>query len=209
MGRPREHDESTAAALLAAAEQTIQEQGIGALTLRDLARSAGTTTRAVYSLFGSKDALLGALGARAFELLREGVSALPASGDPCRDLVEVALMFRRFALDHPVLFSIGIQRADPAVWPQVQTAAAEALTVLHERFTPLAGADLLGGRTVGEAVLQFHALCEGMAALELRGVRLGNEPERWWRNAFDALITGFSDQVVPPSAGTKRITSPR
>ena len=62
MGRPREHDERTAAALLDAAEQLIAERGVDALSLREIAREAGTTTRAVYSLFGSKEQLLGALG---------------------------------------------------------------------------------------------------------------------------------------------------
>ena len=104
MGRPREHDERTAIALLAAAERTIEERGIGALSLRELARDAGTTTRAVYSLFGSKEALLGALGARAFELLQAGLAALPETDDPRDDLVEAGLMFRRFALEHPALF---------------------------------------------------------------------------------------------------------
>ena len=62
MGRPREHNERTASALLETAERTIEEHGIGALSLRELASDAGTTTRAVYSLFGSKEGLLGRSG---------------------------------------------------------------------------------------------------------------------------------------------------
>ena len=37
---------------------------------------------------------------------------------PRQDLVEVALIFRRFALEHPALFSIAFHRADPAIWPR-------------------------------------------------------------------------------------------
>jgi AcrR family transcriptional regulator len=65
-----------AAALLDAAKRMIESGGIGALTLREVARRADTTTRAVYSVFGSKEALLGALGARSFELLTEGLRAI-------------------------------------------------------------------------------------------------------------------------------------
>ena len=54
MGRPREHDEKTARALLAAAEQLLQQRGTAALSLRQVAAGAGTSTRAVYSLFGSR-----------------------------------------------------------------------------------------------------------------------------------------------------------
>ena len=139
MGRPREHDDKTAAALLDAAERTIAEDGLDALALREVARAAGTTTRAVYSLFGSKDGLLVALGVRAFNLLQREIEALPATDQPRTDLVEVALIFRRFALEHPALFSIAFHRADPAIWPRFRTAATDALAVLDKRFEPLAG----------------------------------------------------------------------
>src|SRR6266511_2738179 len=98
MGRRREHDERTAAALLDAAERTIAEAGLDALSLREVARDAGTTTRAIYSLFGSKDGLLGALGVRAFNLLQREAEVLPATDQPGNDLIEAALIFRRFAL---------------------------------------------------------------------------------------------------------------
>jgi AcrR family transcriptional regulator len=197
MGRPREHNEQTATALLDAAERTMAEQGADALSLRVLARDAGTTTRAVYSLFGSKEGLLGALGVRAMQILQEGVEALPATRDPGHDLVEAALVFRSFALEHPALFSIAFHRVDPAIWPRFRTAAADALAVLYQRFEPLADGDLLGGRAFAEAVLQFHSLCEGLAAVELRGMWLEVDAEKMWRDAVHALVTGFAD---PPPA---------
>ena len=69
MGRPREHNEATATALLEAAERTVQAAGLEALSVRGVADDVGTTTRAVYTLFGSKDGLLVALGTRAFAML--------------------------------------------------------------------------------------------------------------------------------------------
>ena len=192
MGRPREHDENTAAALLAAAERMLQERSTAALSLREVASGAGVSTRAVYSLFGSKEALLGALGTRAMELLHEGVDAIQVTDDPRSDLVQAALMFRRFALDHPALFDVAFHRADPAVRPRFRATAAEALSALTRRFEPLAAAGLLGGRSVPEAVLAFHGLCEGMAVVELRGVPFDVDHERLWRDAFWALLTGFT-----------------
>lgn len=201
MGRPREHDEDTAEALLSAAERIIEARGLGALSLRELADEAGTTTRAVYSLFGSKEGLLGGLGARAFELLRQGVDDLRSTRNPRGDLVAAALVFRRFALDHPALFSVGIQRADATAWPRFRTAASGALAVLHRRFEPLAEAGLLGGRSIPEAACEFHALCEGLAAIELRGTPLGASAEQVWRNAFHALLVGFADPLPRRARG--------
>ena len=195
MGRRRRHDEGTATSLLDAAEHTIAGGGPHALSLRELARDAGTTTRAVYSLFGSKEGLLGALGIRAFGLLEQEIRALPATGRPEDDLVEAALAFRRFAIDHPALFAVAFHRADPAVWPRFRDAAAQALAVLHERFEPLGEADRLGGRSVAEAALQFRALCEGLAWVEVRGNLLTFDAETVWQSAVKALIAGFPDSA--------------
>ena len=77
MGRPREHDEHTRAALRAAAERLVAAGGSAALSVRAVAEEAGTTTRAVYSVFGSKDGLLvDALAQGAFEFLFEESGAL-------------------------------------------------------------------------------------------------------------------------------------
>src|SRR4029079_17314329 len=127
MGRPRIHDESTASALLAVAEVLLQDRGAVALSLRELADGAGTSTQAVYTLFGSKEGLLGALGARAMELLRAGVDTIPTTDDPREDLVEGALMYRRFALDHPALFAVAFQRREAAIAVRFQSATDAAL----------------------------------------------------------------------------------
>jgi AcrR family transcriptional regulator len=209
VGRPREHDEHTAAALLAAAERTIQERGPEALSIRGVATDVGTTTRAVYSVFGSKDGLISALGAHGFDLLRQGLEALPTTEDPGGDLIAAALMFRRFALDHPALFAISVQRKPPEEFGigtqpsvpspdlslQVRAAASAALDLLKERVGRFAHAQSLGGRSVNEATLQFHALCEGLAAVELRGINPSLHWERVWRQAFTALIAGLATPI--------------
>jgi AcrR family transcriptional regulator len=196
VGRPREHDEHTAAALIEAAERIIEKDGIAALSIRAVASEVGTTTRAVYSLFGSKEGMIGALGIRAFDWLREGLAALPATDDPQADMVAAGLMFRRFATEHPSLFAIGIQRMVPrATRPQVFAAASLALDALKAKIERLAEADLLGGRTVDYATCEFHALCEGLAAVELRDFVFVKNVEAVWREALTALVKGFEAPV--------------
>jgi hypothetical protein len=53
-------------------------------------------------------------------------------------------------------------------------------------------AGLLGSRSVREAACQFHALCEGLAAVELRGLMTPGEEMRIWRDALTALVAGFA-----------------
>ncbi len=204
MGRPREHDEQTAAALLAAAERTIHTRGLESLSLRQLADDVGTTTRAIYSLFGSKDGLIGALGARAFDLLHQAVVALPTTDDPADDLIEAGLVFRRFALEHPSLFSIGVQRnlSSSEIWERFRSAASSARGALEARLARLMDEKLLGGRTVSGALFEFHGICEGLAALELRGGCPPGLAEQWWREGLSALVAGFA--LPAPSSRSRR-----
>jgi AcrR family transcriptional regulator len=194
MGRPREHDERTAAALLAAAERAVEQGGPEALSVRGIAKEVGTTTRAVYSLFGSKDGLIAALGAQAFEFLRTGLDALPLRDDVAADLVETGLVFRRLAVERPALYSIGIQRdlRELPPWQIVCDAADAAWAVLLERVARLDDRGVLGDQTVVEATLQFDALCEGLATLERRRMRTPFDAERIWRAGLGSLIAGFA-----------------
>lgn len=189
MGRPRVHDEHTATILLAAAEQLLQEGGTTALSMRGIADRAGTSTRAVYSVFGPKEALLGALGAHAMYLLGERVDAIPVTADPRFDLVETALVFRSFALDHPALFEVAFWHVDQNIRPLFRASAADALTSLTRRFQAFSAAGMLGRRSMQEAELAFDCLCRGMASAELRRFPPGIDPERLWRDAFWAQLT--------------------
>lgn len=203
MGRPRQHDERTAAALLVAAERTIDEDGPAALSVRHVAEQANTTTRAVYSLFGSKNGLLAALAVHAFEVLGGTVKALAATEDPVGDLITAGLAFRAFALEHPALFRLAIQQPAPdsAAWLAVRAAATDALGGLEHKLDRLGRGGDLGGRTVDDAAFQFHALCEGLGALELRGDCDPAHARRLWEQALTALVTGFANGV--PRAAAK------
>ena len=190
MGRPRRHQQSTADALLDAAERIVESDGIGALTVRQVAAAVGTTTRAVYTVYGSKDALLVALGSRAFELLRTQIEAQPMTGDPAADLVEAGVaVFRRFATEHPALFRVGVEAPLAA---EFRAPAREALAGLRARVERLEAAGLLGDYAVSDAVRAFHALCEGLAAMELRSLLPANNEARIWRDALTALVRGFA-----------------
>jgi len=195
MGRPREYDERVANALLEAAERIGNEDGLDALSVRAVANAVGVTTRAVYSLFGSKDGLLVALGAQAFHLLKAGIEELPTTSDLTGDIVEAGVrVFRRFALDHPALLRIGVLQVDmsPELALQFRRAADDALDSLRSRIARLADAGQLGSRGVVDATCGSHALCEGLTALELRCVLPKDSAERVWRDALRALVMGWS-----------------
>lgn len=207
MGRPRQHNERTACSLLDAAERIVEREGMGALSVRRAAAAVGTTTRAVYSLFGAKEGLVVALGTRAFTLLSEAMDALLQTDDPAHDLVEAgAVVFRRFTLGHPALFAIGFLHTGvlPDVARAFRRAQEDALARLAARIGRLAATGGLGGRPVADAIVEFHALCEGLAALEIRGMLCTDDGEGRWRAALGALVAGWGATVGDPEPVRRR-----
>ena len=183
MGRPRQHDERIATALLDAAERIVAEGGLEALSVRHVAGTIGASTRAVYSLFGSKDGLIIALGTRAFKLLSDGLDVLPTTDDPDGDLVEAGVVvFRRFALGHPALFRIGLVQTGvpPEIAGQFRGAQEKALGRLYARIGRLENLGRLGRRD------------EPQAALEGRCILRPEEAEHMWRDALRALVAGWA-----------------
>ena len=196
MGRPREHDEHTRAALLASSERLVREHGVEALTVRALAAHTDTTTRAIYSVFGSKDALLSALAADAFDRLGATVAAIPCSDDPIADIVACTLHgYRRWALANSHLYRLAFEQIAHRE-PTVARAATNALGRLRERVQRAKDAGLLNGE-VGGATIIVQSLCEGLIDVELRGtpvLEAGAEPT--WQQAVQALLLGMQNPAT-------------
>src|SRR5262245_38091263 len=171
MGRRRVHDDQTRLALLGAAEALVARDGIAALSVRGVAEAVGTSTRAVYSVFGSKEALLRGLATHAFELLMQAVDAIPLTDDPIADLrAALVVGFRPFALRHPDLFRLAF------LWPPVRPDAgvleawATALGRLILRVERAQAAGRLPGRSPHELALELAVVSNGLASLELCGM---------------------------------------
>jgi AcrR family transcriptional regulator len=200
MGRPREHDEATRTALLAAAERIVADAGPGALSVRAVANAAGTTTRAVYSLFGSKDGLLvQALARDAFEFLFTEIGRLEETDDPAADLIAVGmLVFRRLVREHPALYRVAFQRVVPGLdaGPELVATRQRAWNQLVAKVERLESAGLLGRKPASGAALEFNAMMEGLANAELRGAVLRLLPEgseeQAWRSALTTVVRGWA-----------------
>jgi AcrR family transcriptional regulator len=195
VGRPKEHGEATRAALLSAAERLVDQGGPDAASVRAVADEVGTSTRAVYSGFGSKQGLLEALAIRFFDELQAATIAIPLTDDPVADLVNAAMnAWRRTVLRHPSLYRLIFLRLVPDLelgpeFGQVAYGALGQLQALVERVAP--------GPDVHERALAWHALTEGLASMEVRGQMLDRlNAERIWRNALEALVRGFDTEGV-------------
>jgi AcrR family transcriptional regulator len=196
MGRPKEHNDEMRAALLTAAERLIEAHGPAAASVRAVAESVGTTTRAVYSVFGSKDGMLAALATRLFELLAQAVDACETTDDPVSDVVTISIDgFRRTALEHPALYGLVFLRlvGNIQLGSDFRQAATGAFGRLEAQLAVLDAQGQLGTTPVRTAAQSVHALTEGLASMELRGmISAPAGAEDIWRASIRALVTGFA-----------------
>ena len=216
MGRPREHDEQTRAALRAAAERLVAEGGPAALSVRAVADAAGTSTRAVYSLFGSKEGLLvDALAQEAFVFLFTEIGKLVETDDPVADLVDVgAVAFRRLVLEHPALYRIAFQRVVPELdgGPELVATRQKAWDQLVAKVDPPRGgraprrqAGDRGGRRVHRDARGPRQ--RGVARRRPAAPAGGRARNSAWRNGLTTLVRGFAAASGPnprPRAAASR-----
>jgi len=130
--RPKTHDEALRTRLLDRAGQVLSAEGPHALSLRRLAADVGTSTTAVYSLFGGKPALVRELYREAFHRFGVHLATVTPTEDPEEDLIQLGLAYRRSALADPHLYTVMFSRVVPGFSPDEETAAEAVAT-----FEPL------------------------------------------------------------------------
>lgn len=125
--------------LLDAAEALLAQRGADALSLRDVARSAGVSHAAPYHHFAGLPELLAALAARSFQQLgaamQAGVDAHP--GNAREQLLAIAVAYVDFARRRPARFRLmfGPVLASRQLHPALDHAAEASFRVLLDTAT--------------------------------------------------------------------------
>ena len=202
MGRPKEHGEETREQLLDAASRILSEEGVGAVSVRRVASDVGTSTRAVYSLFGSKQELLRALYRRAADTFTRIHDAVPTEEDPLDEMIPLGMAYRQSALAEPHLYWLLFGQAVPGFRPteeDMRSAQRSQLRVV-DALERAAKKGLLRGDP-WEIAVQGWAVVHGLASLELMGC-LGppDAAEATWRGTLRAMDAGFRQVVGSPTA---------
>ncbi|GAA3452700.1 TetR/AcrR family transcriptional regulator [Dactylosporangium matsuzakiense] len=195
MGRPREHGADTRAALLAAAGEIVHAEGAAAVSVRRVADAVGTTTRAVYSLFGDKDGLLRALSLDVAETMRRHHAAVPQLADPLAELPLLIAGFRAAALEKHRLYDLFMAQVRPDADPDdpvfrlVYASFDRVLSTIRRALA----LGLFPGRDEFAVGRHLLALVHGLASLELRGVLGGADTAGpVWDQATAATLAGLT-----------------
>jgi AcrR family transcriptional regulator len=200
MGRRKERTPELRERVLRAAVALLEEGGAARFTARSVAAGAGTSTPAIYELFGDKAGLIQAVIVEGFRLLHQDLEALPVSADP-RDDLETALgALRRFVTGHPalaqVMFSRPLADIDPP--PESGPAGRAILQLVRARVRRCVAAGVIAGDQT-DVAHGLIALAQGLAGAEANG-GMGSSrasADRRWSITVRAVLNGLAPDRPP------------
>jgi AcrR family transcriptional regulator len=177
--RPYHHGDLRSA-LLASAERTLREKGVGALSLRELARDIGVSHAAPGRHFKDKQALLNALALAGYERLARALTAVDDPALPLEPrLVALARGYLGFATDNAELLELMFARKhDPDASEEMAAAVDRTVGALERIIADAqkrgeiiegdpAHLTLVVGATLqGTATLAANSLLDAQTALD-------------------------------------------
>ncbi|MFD7917040.1 TetR/AcrR family transcriptional regulator [Streptomyces sp. NPDC059752] len=194
MGRPRTNDEAVKERLVVCATELLATGPRESVTVRAVAAAAEASTTAVYSLFGGKDGLIGAVRDRAVAGLFQGLSAVQASADPLADLYALAVAYRSWGRGHSHLYTVlfgGVQSFDPSG----QVGAGDPIRPLLAAIDRALAASVLAGEARSIA-LSIWGTLHGLVTLELAGALDAATAEAAFRSTIRATLRGWATPEV-------------
>ena len=166
------HHGDLRSALLQASLALIDEAGIGALSLREVARKAGVSHNAPYHHFKDRGSLLAALVEDGFaRLAGEMVAARAAAPDARARLEACGLAYIRFALASPARFKLKFrpELTGPDAAAGVAESSTPALDTLTAAIVEAQAGGLAPAGDPKPLVLTCWAAVHGVASLLLDG----------------------------------------
>jgi len=159
-------------ALVGAARAILEKGGLGALSLRAVARRAGVSQAAPYHHFADRDALVSAVATEGFREFDAAMHArMDRSRDPVERLIAAGVAYVSFAVANPALFQVMFGATMQKLPDDPERLEAGACTYVTLEGA-VAGAMAARGRdpaNVPLACLLAWSIVHGLAKLLIEG----------------------------------------
>jgi AcrR family transcriptional regulator len=210
------------ARVLAAAVDLIEQRGLAALSMREVARVAGVSHQAPYHHFPDREAILAGVAEEGFSklgsALHEAVAA--ADGASVQERTErAATAYVRFACAHPAHFRVMFRAdfVDIDRFPDAKRAADGSFDVLPLLVGALRDAGLELSPSLDAHVALHWSICHGLACLLLDGPLAVKIPSYGdarevvirdvmaaMRGLIEAKLLARPDRTPPAKAASRR-----
>ncbi|MEU8184044.1 TetR/AcrR family transcriptional regulator [Micromonospora sp. NPDC049047] len=188
-------DRTSLADIVTAARHILESQGLPGLTMQAVAERVGVRAPSLYKRVRNRDALIRLVAEATVREMGEQLDAVAGSGDPGRDLRELAHAFRAFAHAHPagyhLIFASGPEESRPSL-DTLTLASAPALRV---------AADLAGPEHALPGARMITAWVNGFVSMELAGAfNLGGDLDETFEFGI-ARLTAALTAATPGRLG--------
>jgi AcrR family transcriptional regulator len=199
-GKPKDgyHHGDLREALLAAAEEELDEKGVEGFTLRGCAKRAGVSHAAPAHHFKDAEGLLTALAAVGFARFTAAMTARQsaAPAEPRERLIALGLGYIDFAISEPALFRLMFASGRPDFDdPELQQIAMNSLGQLMQGVGAVRGSADPGDKAAMLDVAAAWSMVHGIADLALSGRMkfmdepgLGADPDATYRNLIERIL---------------------
>lgn len=170
--------------LLEAAARLVATGGADALTTRKVAAEAGTSTMAVYTQFGSMEALVGGVVEEGFARLEQRLVARPDTDDPLADVAARTAAYVAHARENDALTRVmfgaaTLGRYRPVTPEQLEVGRRETLDRVGDALARAVASGRIRDAGGTALVFRWWVLAHGYAVLEGAGyVAPDRGPER-------------------------------
>jgi AcrR family transcriptional regulator len=179
-------------ALLNAAREIFQNEGLKGLSVRRLADAAACTTMAVYSEFKGKDGVLGELFDEGFEKLAAAQQAVDPKLTKKERVLGLCRAYRTTAHAYPNHYALMLGKASGELVPS-ESSQAKAIATLEYLADAVAAARSNRGKqgaSPREIANRLFAFCHGWVSLEEIGLLEGKTSIN---EQFDSAIWALLD----------------
>ena len=195
------HSQTSTAAIVAAGRRLLEQSGMDALTMRDVADAVGVRAPSLYKRVRSRSDLFRLILEDVADELTSTLDAAAGNGDPVTDLRAMAAAYRAFAHSNPVTYTLMF--TPHAVLGGTERSVRSSATFL---------------RVIAEVAGQAHALpaarmivawAHGFITMELAGAfRLGGDLEQAWDFGLDRILAAVRAPAIPPGPGAQPSANP-
>ena len=166
------HGDDLRVALLDAAGALLHAEGPQALTTRRLADAVGTSTQAIYTLFGGKEGIVRAMYLEGFDRLEQCLADVPTDAAPPDYLLGLGRAYRTAALRSPHYYDVMFGRPVPEFEPRaddVERSLATQRVLTGGIVRCIESGMLRKGADPAEISAFLWAVAHGLVSLELTG----------------------------------------
>ncbi len=177
------HAQTSTGAIVAAGRQLLEQRGMDALTMYDVASAVGVRAPSLYKRVRDRSDLVRLILDDVADELTATLDAAASSGDPVTDARAMASAFRKFAHANPVTYTLMFA-------PQAATPGATGRSVRSSATFLRIIAELVGEECALPAARMIVAWAHGFITMELAGAfRLGGDVEQAWDFGLSRILT--------------------